>query len=149
MTRDLNSGTSGDSRGGHKHPSAEDQTSLNMETKTFVQSFDFLPERAKRYAEIGFQTYKKDLLNLTEACEFLTLSRSSLYRSISAGRIPVRPVAGIIRFDLIELSLIKSGEDALLYIQPENPAPKAAPKKRGRIPALKNHADELLDLLNK
>ena len=148
LTRDLNSGTSGDSRGGHKHPSAEDQTSLNMETKTFVQSFDFLPERAKRYAEIGFQTYKKDLLNLTEACEFLTLSRSSLYRSISAGRIPVRPVAGIIRFDLVELSLIKSGEDSPYFILPTQPTTQDTPKKRrGRIPA-SNNSDELLAILN-
>ena len=120
-----------------------------METTTFLESIAFLPIRAKRFAEIGFQTYKKDLLSVNEACEFLTLSRSSLYRGINAGRIPVRPVAGIIRFDLIELSLIKSGEDALLYIQPEQPAPKAAQKKRGRIPALKNNADELLELLNK
>ena len=121
-----------------------------METTTFIESIAFLPVRAKRFAEIGFQTYKKDLLSVNEACEFLTLSRSSLYRGINAGKIPVRPVTGVIRFDLIELSLIKSGEDALLYIQPENLAPKAAPqKKRGRIPALKNHADELLELLNK
>ena len=119
-----------------------------MATSTFIESISFLPTRAKRFAEIGFQTYKKDLLSVNEACEFLTISRSSLYRGISAGKIPVRPVTGVIRFDLIELSLIKSGEDALFYIKPEQPAPQAAQKKRGRIPALKNNADEFLEILN-
>ena len=123
-----------------------------METTFFIDSISFLPERAKRFAEIGFQTYKKDLLNVTEACEFLTLSRSSLYRGISAGKIPVRPVTGVIRFDLIELSLIKSGEDAPFYILPE-PAPQAAPKKRRGRPSTRTSttstsADELLAILN-
>ena len=120
-----------------------------METTFFIDSISFLPERAKRFAEIGFQTYKKDLLNVTEACEFLTLSRSSLYRGITAGKIPVRPVTGVIRFDLVELSLVKSGEDAPFYILPTQPTPK---KRRGRpstrTSTTSTSADELLAILN-
>ena len=123
-----------------------------METTFFIDSISFLPERAKRFAEIGFQTYKKDLLNVTEACEFLTLSRSSLYRGISAGKIPVRPVTGVIRFDLIELSLIKSGEDAPFFIQPQQPTLQDAPKKKRGRPSTRTStgtsADELLAILN-
>ena len=119
-----------------------------METTTFIESIAFLPVRAKRFAEFGFQTYKKDLLSVNEACEFLTLSRSSLYRGINAGKIPVRPVTGVIRFDLIELSLIKSGEDSPYFILPTNPALQDTPKKRrGRIP-VSNNSDELLAILN-
>ena len=122
-----------------------------METSnTFVQSFDFLPERAKRYANAAFLKYGKDLLTTSEACEFVTLSRATFYRNIKAGKIISRPVGGNIRFDLAELALFRSGETFPSYIQPEQPAPKAAPvKKRNRIPVSKNNADELLELLNK
>ena len=114
-----------------------------MELSTFLDSIESLPISAKRYAETGFQTYKKDVLNVAEACEFLTLSRSSLYRAINAGKIPARSVTGVVRFDLVELSLVKSGEDAPFFIQPQQPAMPDAPKKRrGRIPAV-NDADEL------
>ena len=121
-----------------------------METvnNKFVQSFDFLPERAKRYADAAFLKYDKDLLTLSEAADFLTLSRTTFYRLVKAEKIVARPIAGNVRFDLVELALIRSGETLPSYILPEQPA-KAAPKKRGRIPALKNHADELLELLNK
>jgi len=120
-----------------------------METKNFVQSFDFLPERAKRYADAAFLKYGKDLLTLSEAADFLTLSRTTFYRLVKAEKIVARPIAGNVRFDLAELALIRSGETLPSYILPEQPIKKAAPKKRGRIPALKNHADELLELLNK
>ena len=121
-----------------------------METvnNKFVQSFDFLPERAKRYADAAFSKYNKDLLTLAEAAEFLTLSRTTFYRIVKSGKIVSRPICGNVRFDLAELALFKSGEALPSYIQPE-PAPQAAPKKRrGRIPAIKNNADELLEILN-
>ena len=110
----------------------------NMETKNFVQSFDFLPERAKRYADAAFSKYGKDLLTLTEAAEFLTLSRTTFYRLVKAEKIVARPIAGNVRFDLVELALIRSGETLPSYILPENPA-KATLKKRGRIPARGAH----------
>ena len=120
-----------------------------METKNFVQSFDFLPKNAKRYAEIAFRKYGKDLLTVSETCDFLTLSRSTLHRKVKAGVIPSRPIANTLRFDIVELALIKSGEVLPAYIQPTaQPATQAAPKKqRGRIPASSN-ADELLAILN-
>lgn len=121
-----------------------------METKNFVQSFDFLPERARRYADAAFLKYSKDLLTLAEAAEFLTLSRTTFYRIVKSGKIVSRPICGNVRFDLAELALFRSGETLPSYILPTEPAPLAAPKKRrGRIHALKNHADELLELLNK
>lgn len=119
-----------------------------METK-FVQSFDFLPECARRYAEAGFLKYNKDLLTLTEAYEFITVSRATFYRLVKAGKIISRRIAGCARFDLAELALLRSGEVLPAYIQPEQPIKKAAQKRRGRIPSLKNNADELLELLNK
>ena len=120
-----------------------------MELSVFLESIENLPVSAKRYAEIGFQTYKKDMLNVSEACEFLTLSRSSLYRAINAGKIPARSVTGVVRFDLVELSLVKSGEDAPFFIQPatQSTMQDAPKKRRGRIP-VSNDADELLTLLN-
>lgn len=119
-----------------------------MEMSTFLKSIENLPATAKRYAEVGFQTYKKDLLNISETAEFLTLSRSSLYRGVSAGKIPARMIAGVTRFDLVELSLIKSGEDSPYFILPTHPTPQDAPKKRrGRIP-VSNNSDELLAILN-
>ena len=123
-----------------------------METvnNKFVQSFDFLPERAKRYADAAFLKYGKDLLTLSEAADFLTLSRTTFYRIVKSGKIVSRPICGNVRFDLAELALFKSGETLPSYIQPTvQPTSKAASKKRGRIPSQKNHADELLELLNK
>ena len=122
-----------------------------METvnNKFVQSFDFLPERAKRYADAAFLKYGKDLLTLSEAADFLTLSRTTFYRLVKAEKIVARPIAGNVRFDLVELALIRSGETLPSYILPEQPAKAAPVKRRGRIPAQKNHADELLELLNK
>ena len=121
-----------------------------METSTnkFIQSFDFLPERAKRYANAAFLKYGKDLLTTSEACEFVTLSRATFYRNIKAGKIISRPVGGNIRFDLAELALFRSGETLPSYILPEQPAHKATQvKRRGRIP-VSNNSDELLAILN-
>ena len=118
-----------------------------METK-FVQSFDFLPECARRYAEAGFLKYNKDLLTLTEAYEFITVSRATFYRLVKAGKIISRRIAGCARFDLAELALLRSGETLPAYIQPTQPAPK---KRRGRPSTRTNigtSADELLEILN-
>lgn len=133
---------------GHKHLFAEDNRVLAMEMSTFLSSIEFFPTNAKKYAEQGFQTYKKDLLTISEACEFLTFSRSSLYRGVKAGKIPARQIAGVIRFDLAELSLLKSGEDSTFFILPQEPTEQDTPKKRrGRIPT-PNNPDELLAILN-
>lgn len=121
-----------------------------METvnNKFVQSFDFLPERAKRYADAAFLKYGKDLLTLSEAADFLTLSRTTFYRLVKAEKIVARPIAGNVRFDLAELALIRSGETLPAYILPTQPAPK---KRRGRPSTRTNigtSADELLEILN-
>ena len=120
-----------------------------METvnNKFVQSFDFLPERARRYADAAFLKYGKDLLTLSEAADFLTLSRTTFYRLVKAEKIVARPIAGNVRFDLAELALIRSGETLPAYILPTQ-APK---KKRGRPSTRTNigtSADELLTILN-
>ena len=120
-----------------------------METNNnFVQSFDFLPERAKRYADAAFLKYGKDLLTLSEAADFLTLSRTTFYRLVKAEKIVARPIAGNVRFDLVELALIRSGETLPAYILPTQ-APK---KKRGRpstrTSTTSTSADELLTILN-
>ena len=121
-----------------------------METNNnFVQSFDFLPERAKRYANAAFLRYGKDLLTLSEAADFLTLSRTTFYRLVKAEKIVARPIAGNIRFDLVELALIRSGETLPAYILP---TAQAAPKKRRGRPStranISTSADELLEILN-
>ena len=119
-----------------------------METNNnFVQSFDFLPERAKRYAEAAFLKYGKDLLTLAEAADFLTLSRTTFYRLVKAEKIVARPIAGNVRFDLAELALIRSGETLPAYILPTT---QAAPKKRRGRPSTRTStsADELLTILN-
>lgn len=120
-----------------------------METNNnFVQSFDFLPERAKRYADAAFLKYGKDLLTLSEAADFLTLSRTTFYRLVKAEKIVARPIAGNVRFDLVELALIRSGETLPAYILPTAPAPK---KRRGRPSTrtdIGTSADELLEILN-
>ena len=124
-----------------------------METNNnFIQSFDFLPERARRYADAAFLKYGKDLLTLSEAADFLTLSRTTFYRLVKAEKIVARPIAGNVRFDLVELALIRSGETLPAYILPET-APQAAPKKKRGRPSTRTSttstsADELLTILN-
>ena len=116
-----------------------------METNNnFVQSFDFLPERAKRYADAAFLKYGKDLLTLSEAADFLTLSRTTFYRLVKAEKIVARPIAGNIRFDLVELALIRSGETLPAYILP---TAQAAPKKRRGRPSTRTSAEELLTIM--
>lgn len=133
-----------------------------MKDTNTIQIFAYLPEKARRFAEAAYlQNGQRDLLTVQEAYNFLTISRSTLFRKTKTGEIPSVYVAGVLRYNLSDLALIKSGEN---YFSSNTPPQKSAPysdiapyaaaiaaisaeKKRGRIPKQHNPED-LLRILN-
>lgn len=126
-----------------------------MKDTNTIQIFAYLPEKARRFAEAAYlQNGQRDLLTVQEAYKFLTISRTTLFRKTKTGEIPGVYVAGVLRYNLSDLALIKSGEN---YFSSNTPpksdtapytAATAGTAKRGRIPKQNNNPEELLRILN-